>query len=64
MQNSILKQAKVAKQGADYMEQAAQEKNGILFGGSTLKNDKFQLQENFWSHGTEPNYIHYLKPAQ
>ena len=23
MQNSILKQAKVAKQGADYMEQAA-----------------------------------------
>ena len=33
MQNSILKQTKVAKQGTDYMEQASQEKNGILFGG-------------------------------
>ena len=34
------------------MEHAAQVK-GNLFGGTALKK-KFPLQENFWSHGTEP----------
>ena len=43
------------------MEQAAQVMR--QFAGAALKNDKFHLQENSWSHGTEPDCIHNPQPA-
>ena len=58
MQNSILKQAK----GADCMEQAAQvERQPVWW--DNLQNEKFYLQENFWSLGTKPVYIHHPQAA-
>ena len=45
------------------MEQAAQVKNS-LFDGTTLKNDKFHLQENFWLDGTKSACIHHSQPAR
>ena len=69
MQNSILEQAKVTEQGADYMERVIQVKRqpvwrDSLFDGTALKNDKFHLQENFWSDGTESACIHHPQQAQ
>ena len=43
------------------MEQAGQVKS--QFAGTALKNDKFYLQENFWSHGTEPGCIRHPQLA-
>ena len=43
------------------MEQAAPVMR--QFAGAALKNDKFHLQENSWSHGTEPDCIHHPQPA-
>ena len=34
-----------------------------LYDGTALKNDKFHLQENFWSDGTESACIHHLQSA-
>ena len=34
-----------------------------LFDGTPLKNDKFHLQESFWSDGTESAYIHHSQTA-
>ena len=34
-----------------------------LFDGTSLKKDKFHLQEHFSSDGTESAYIHHPQPA-
>ena len=39
------------------MEQTAQVNR--YFGRKASKNDKICLQENFWSHGTEPLCIYH-----
>ena len=35
-----------------------------LFGGTTLENDKFHFQENFWLHWTKSTCIHHPQPAR
>ena len=54
MQNSILEQTKVAEYEAVYKEQARQ------VSCTAWKNDKFYLQQNFWSYKTETACFHHL----
>ena len=45
------------------METAVQVKD-CLFDGKAFKNDKFHLQENFWSDGTKSACIQHPQPAR